>query len=90
MEVLDQLNKKLLRIIKKYLISEEEHSDELKKGKRIHVFIEFNRKVNISSARKLDLVEEEKCVHADYQPVNNSTDVLPYIKKDGKYITNFE
>lgn len=89
-DALNQLNTKFPFSIEKYVISQEEHLDEPEKGKHLHVFLEFNTKTNISCARKLDLVEEKKCIHREYQPAKNIQNIITYVKKDGNYITNFE
>jgi hypothetical protein len=90
-DVLNQLRKKF-SCIEFYAISQEEHADEPEKGKHIHAYVEFNKKVNILSAQKLDLVDtlSNKVIHGEYQSVKNKQNVIDYVKKDGPYITNIE
>lgn len=90
-EVLSQLQEKF-SCIAFYAISQEEHADEPEKGKHIHAYIEFTKKVNILSAQKLDLVDKvtNKVFHGEYQSVKNKNNVINYVKKDGIYITNIE
>jgi hypothetical protein len=42
------------------------------------------------SASFLDLEENKKKVHGEYQAVKNKHDVIAYVKKEGVYIANFE
>jgi hypothetical protein len=58
-EALSQLQEKFSHI-SKYVVSQEEHVDEPEKGKHLHVFLEFNKKTNILSCKKLDLVDKFK------------------------------
>lgn len=93
-EVLAQLSLKFEHI-EKYVISQEDHADEPEKGKHIHVYLEFDRKVNILSFSFLDLEESDgngfkKNIHGDYQPVKNKNHVIKYVKKDGSFISNFD
>lgn len=59
----------------------------LYKGKHIHAYIEFDKKVNILSASKLDLTEIDKNskllknIHGEYQAVKNKKNVIDYTKK---------
>lgn len=94
-EALAQLQTKL-KNLEKYVISQEEHIDEPEKGKHLHVYLEFSKKINILSASFLDLEEylndsiRKKNVHGEYQAVKNKNHVIAYVKKDGNFITNFE
>lgn len=90
-EALSQFQEKFSHI-SKYVISQEEHADEPEKGKHLHVYLEFNKKTNILSCKKLDLIDnlKKKILHGEYQAVKNKADVINYIKKDGNFITNFE
>jgi len=90
-QVLFQLKEKF-SCIEFYTISQEEHADEPEKGKHIHAYIEFNKKINVLSAQKLDLIDQitNKVVHGEYQSVKNKQNVLDYVKKDGLFITNIE
>lgn len=89
-EVLAQLSTKFSSNIEKYVICQENHAEEPELGAHIHAFLEFPKKINISSPRKLDLFENNKPVHGEYQAAKNTQNVINYIKKDGNYITNFE
>lgn len=88
-DVFSQLQEKF-SCIDKYVISQEEHSDEPEKGKHIYAYIEFNKKVNILSASKLDLKDFDKIIHGEYQSVKNKNNVISYVKKDGNFISNFQ
>ncbi len=90
-EALLQLEAKLQNI-EKYVISQEEHADEPEKGKHLHVFLELNKKVNITKPSFLDLVDlnSKKNIHGEYQAVKNKHAVIDYVKKDGNFIANFE
>lgn len=90
-EVLLQLKQKF-DFIEKYVISQEEHSEEPEKGKHIHAYISFYRKVNITCQRKLDLVDpnSKEVYHGQYEAVKNRLNCIQYVKKDGNYICNFE
>jgi hypothetical protein len=78
--------------IDKYIISQEEHADEPEKGKHIHAYICFTKKINITCPRKLDLVDpiSGKVYHGEYQAVKNQNNVIQYVKKDGNFICNFQ
>jgi len=88
-EVLSQLRTKF-SCIEKYVVSQQEHSYEPEDYKHIHAYIEFNKKVNIVSASKLDLKEEDKVIHGEYTSVKNKNDVITSVKKNGNYISNVE
>lgn len=83
-EALNQLQSKFTLIFQRYVIPQEKHADEPEKGQHLHVFLEFDRKIQISSPRKLDLLESDKIIDGDYQAV------IQCIKKDGNFISNFE
>jgi hypothetical protein len=46
--------------------------------------------MNILSPRILDLKEGEKIIHGQYTSVKLKDSVINYLKKDEKYISNFE
>ena len=73
--------------IEKYVISEEKNELE---GNHIHALLELEKKVNILSPNKLDLIGKtgEK-IHGNYQTVKNKKKTLAYARKGGNYITNF-
>lgn len=90
-EVLNQLKEKFQNFkIESYVISKEYHADEPEKGHHIHVYISFNRKINILSSSKLDLTYEKNVLHGHYEAVKNKNEVISYIKKDNNFITNIE
>lgn len=82
-EVLNQLQEKF-SCINYYGICQEEHADEPEKGKHIHVYLEFYKKVNILFPRKLDLIDQisGKLIHGEYQRVRNKNNVVSYVKKE--------
>lgn len=71
--------------IDKYVISQEEHTDEPERGKHVHIYLEFTKKVNILSSSALYLKEGDKKIHGEYLAVKRKNDVISYVKKDGNF-----
>lgn len=85
-EVIDQLKSILGDKIKEYFVSQEKHEDS---GLHIHVYLKLTSKINIISAKKLDLKDSSgNIIHGQYLSARNSSDVINYVKKAGEFISN--
>lgn len=89
-EVLKQLKAKFDADIDEYIIATEKHEDG---HLHLHVFLRFERKVNVTNKNKLDLVEAQpgggpaKWYHGNYQAARSAKAVREYAQKDGDYIS---
>lgn len=70
-----------------HVIAQEKHADGTD---HLHVYLEASEPMVISSAQELDLTEDGKSYHGNYQAVRSSNRVKRYVTKDGNYVTNLE
>lgn len=93
-EALDQFTRLLEHNIKYYVICQEDQKEkDGKKGKHLYIYLELNKKINITSPTRLDLFDQisEQMIHGSYQSVKNKTSILSYLmKKDKNYLSNLE
>ncbi len=69
-----------------YLIVEERHQDN---GKLFYCLLESQTKFNIRNPKRLDILNDDKRFHANYQEAGNYKKVAKNIVKDDNYLTNF-
>jgi len=87
--VLVKLNSKL--DIDKYIIAQEKHVDG---GLHIHAYLLLKKKINIRDPKFLDIQiidnRENIIYHPKMEGCRSYKQVIKYVTKDGKYITNYE
>lgn len=71
--------------MREYCIGRETHQDG---GFHLHVFVTFDRKLDIRSARTFDMLYEGIVYHGNIQSVRNRGAVMDYVRKGGDYIEN--
>ena len=72
----------------KYCIAQERHEDG---GYHLHVYLQYDRKLNIKSPKCFDMVNGEETIHGNYQSCRYAKNWLEYIVKDDKHpLTNIE
>lgn len=82
---LDELLKFLNLLVKidKYIIAQEKHVDG---NLHIHVYLLLEKKINIRDPRFFDYRE----YHPKVEGVRSYKNVIKYVTKDGKYLTNYD
>jgi hypothetical protein len=68
------------------MLVKENHlvNNDFSESKDIHIFLEFNSKVNMKDPAHLDLFDENsgRNYHPNIQQVKNKADVINYLLKD--------
>lgn len=70
-----------------YLISQERHENG---GYHIHAYFKFSKKLDTKDERFFDLQYYRKRYHPNIQKPKHRNKLFRYIKKDKKFISNFE
>lgn len=72
----------------KYCIAQEPHQDGYP---HLHVYLQYDRKLNIKSCRSFDMVYQDKTYHGKYEGCRSPKECLQYIvKHDKQPLTNIE
>lgn len=83
--ILEQIKHKTMKPLFDYVIAKECHQDG---NLHFHVLLLFQKKVNFTNAKVLDIEFQEKIYHGNYQAVRSLEHVLYYICKNDQYISN--
>ena len=70
-----------------YVLGEEEYKDG---GRHFHVILISDRKVDIRSTSKFDIVFKGRRYHCNIQPVRDLAGAVRYVCKDKRYLTNLK
>lgn len=81
----DSLANQKLQIVE-YIICEEKHKDG---HPHLHAFIKLDKRVRFKADR-FDIIYDGETYHGNYQIAKSWDAVKGYVKKDGKYIANFD
>ena len=83
--ILEQIKQKTMKPFFDYVIAKECHQDG---NFHFHVLLLFQKKVNFTNAKVLDIEFQDKIYHGNYQTVRSLEHVLYYICKNEQYISN--
>lgn len=81
--IMEGMNRK----ITEYIVAQESHEDG---NLHLHCYLQVDKKVDITVPSKLNIKEEEKEFHGNFQGVKSDTAVIKYCTKGGKYISSKE